>query len=101
MAEFFNLAGPGMALALKFRQQGGREGKEDRRDHVWKKKDGIALLHLTRQTIGIFFFSQCNYSAVLSGIAYVVVPLAHTLLWMDGWMKRRREEMGEKRYKTV
>lgn len=48
-----------MALALKYReQQGGGVGggKEDRRDHVWKKEDGITLPHLTRQVNRELFF---------------------------------------------
>lgn len=79
-----------MALALKFKQQRGRDGKEDGRDNAWKREDGIALSHLTRKTIGNFVFSQCNYRAVPSGIAHVVLPLARTLVWMDGWVKRGR-----------
>lgn len=63
---------------------------------MWKKEDGITLPHLTRQVnreLFFFFLSQCNYSAVLSGIAHVVLPLALTLLWLERWMKRSRGEM--------
>lgn len=92
-AEFFDLAGPGTALALKYRQQWGRDGKEEGRDHVWKKEGGIALLHLTRQVNWALFFSRRNYNAVLPGIAHVVLPLANTLLWIDGW-RRGEERLG-------
>lgn len=92
-ADFFDLAGPRVALALKYRQQRGRDGKEGERDHVWKKEDGIALLHLVSQ-VNWELFSVSAIKMLFSLELPMWFYPWHTLYygWMDGWRG------GEKRW---
>lgn len=96
-AEFSDLAGPGMALALRYRQQWGRDGKEDRRDHVWKKAGGIALLHLTRRVNWALFLVNAITMLFSLELPMWFCPW-QTLYygWMDGWRggEERWEDSG-------
>lgn len=101
--DFRDLAAPGLGLALKYRQQAGRDGKGDRR--VWKSEGRVALSSF-KQTVqlSIFFFLQATQLQSWFHSNWqewpVVVPGKHFTLdgwwrgleerWLDGWGIRPR-----------
>lgn len=76
-------------MALKYRQQAGRDGKGDRR--VWKSEGRVALSSF-KQTVqlSIFFFFTGNTITIL--VPFELAGMASCCPWQtlySGWMVKR------------